>query len=103
VPVTSEEGERPNRRKLLVVHLRVTPGSSRDQVVEFRDGVLRVKVVAPPEAGKANAAVIALLSRHLGVPRRQLRIVRGAASRDKVVEVEGLGQEDLLSRLAERE
>lgn len=74
--------------------------SSRDQVMDFRDGVLRVKVVAPPQAGKANAAVIALLARHLGVPRRQLQIVRGASSRDKVVEVAGLGQEELLARLA---
>ena len=68
--------------------------------MDFRDGVLRVKVVAPPQAGKANAAVIALLARHLGVPRRRLKIIRGASSRDKVVEVAGLGQQELLARLA---
>ena len=98
--MTLEKRERSGRGKALAIHLRVIPRSSRDRVAEFRDGVLRVRVAAPPEAGRANAAVIALLSQHLGVPRGQLRLVRGAASRDKVVEVEGLDQKELLARLA---
>ena len=93
------DSKRLGRVKNQAIHLRVIPRSSRDRVEEFRDGVLRIRVVAPPEAGKANAAVLALLSEHLGVSRRQLSIVRGAASRDKVVEVEGLGQKELLARL----
>jgi len=91
----------PSRGKVATIHLKVQPRGSRNRVEEFREGVLRVRVVAPPEDGKANAAVIALLSERLGVSRQKLRIVRGAASRDKVVEVEGLEPEELLARLVE--
>ena len=83
------------------IRLRVQPRSFRSRVEEFRYGVLRVRVTAPPEDGKANSAVIALLSEHLGIARQHLKIVRGAASRDKVVEVEGLDREALLARLAD--
>jgi uncharacterized protein YggU (UPF0235/DUF167 family) len=44
-----------------------------------------VRVTAAPEDGKANAAVIALLAKALGVPRSALAIVRGATARDKII------------------
>ncbi len=51
--------------------------------------VLRVSVTAPPEDGKANAAVIALLATAWRVPKRAVTVIRGAASRRKTVRVEG--------------
>lgn len=57
-------------------------------------------VTESPEAGKANAAVELLIAERLGIPRRDVRVIRGAKSRDKVVEVVGLDQTGALARLA---
>lgn len=78
----------------LVLTLRVTPNAGRDRIegVELRaDGsaVLRVRVQAVPDKGKANAAVIALLGKALGVPKRSVSLVSGETARLKVVAVAG--------------
>ena len=64
------------------IAVRVTPRASRN-AVERRDGTIRVHVTVPPEDGKANAAVVRLLARALGVPKSRLVLLRGATSRDK--------------------
>jgi hypothetical protein len=63
------------------------------------DGTLKLSVSAPPEGGRANAAVLELLAEILGLRPRQLQLVRGASSRAKVVEVEGLEAGALTQRL----
>ena len=66
--------------------LRVTPGA-RIETVAIEDGRLVVKVRAKPEDGKANAAVIALVARALGVPPSAIDLLRGATSREKLLRV----------------
>jgi hypothetical protein len=68
------------------IALRVTPRASRARIVAVGE-CLRAYVTAPPEAGKANDAVQALLARALGLPRTRLRLVRGRGARDKVFEI----------------
>lgn len=80
--------------------LRVTPRASRDEVVGWRDGALRVRVTAPPAGGEANQAALALLARALRVPRSTMAVVSGASGRTKVVLVRGLGMDAIESRLA---
>jgi uncharacterized protein YggU (UPF0235/DUF167 family) len=63
-------------------------------------GTLRLKVTAPPVDGEANDAVVALLARRLDVPRSRIRVARGASGRVKTIEVTGLGEADVRSRLA---
>ena len=75
--------------------VKVQPKTSKDQVVGYRDGVLQLRVTAPPDKGRANAAVVALLADALGVAKSRVRIVRGQSSRDKVLAVESLTQEDV--------
>ena len=61
----------------LEVEVRVQPRASRDRLDGFRDGALRVRVGAPPERGKANASVLRLLAKTLGIARRRVTLVRG--------------------------
>ena len=75
--------------------VKVRPKASRDQVVGYRDGVLQLRVTAPPDKGRANAAVVALLADALGVAKSRVRIVRGQSFRDKVLTVESLTPEDV--------
>ena len=67
--------------------LRVTPRARREEITRDATGI-RVAVFAPPEDGKANAAVQALLAHALGVAKSRLSLVRGATSRDKVFRLE---------------
>lgn len=73
----------------LRIAIHVTPKSGRDEVAGWRGGELSVRVTAPPEGGKANAAACAVLARLLGVPKSSVRVVRGETSRHKQVEIEG--------------
>ncbi|HXG76475.1 MAG TPA: DUF167 domain-containing protein [Gaiellaceae bacterium] len=82
------------------LRLRVSPRSSRTGVGGFHAGAWRVRVSAPPESGKANAAVLDVLARALDVPRRRLEIVAGPAAREKVVAVHGLAEHEVEARLA---
>ena len=61
----------------------MTPRASRNAVL-LDDGAIRVTVTTVPEDGKANAAVVKLLAKALGVAKSRLVLVRGATSRDKV-------------------
>ncbi len=80
--------------------VRASPGSKRDAIAAVVDGVVRVRVAAPPERGRANEALVGLLAGCLGVPRRAVSVVRGAASRQKVVEVQGLSTDEALALLS---
>jgi uncharacterized protein (TIGR00251 family) len=80
--------------------LKVVPGASRDEITGWLGDRLKVRVRAPAEHGKANAAVIRLLATSLGVPRHALSMVTGAASPYKVLEVEVLSETEARQRLA---
>ena len=83
------------------IRVRLTPRAARDAIAGWQDGVLRVRVTAPPVEGRANAALERLLAGALGLPKTAVRVVSGAQSRDKTVAVEGIAQEEALRRLGE--
>ena len=83
----------------LVVTVRVTPRARRNAVALTGDGV-RVWLTAPPVDGAANAALLALLAEHLGVPRRALTLIRGETAREKVIAIEGMTAETFRQRLS---
>lgn len=68
--------------------VRITPRASRDEVVGWADGVLHVRVHAPPVDGRANEALVEALAEYGGIPRSRITIVRGATSRVKRICVE---------------
>ena len=77
----------------------MTPGAKEERIVGWHGGSLRVRVRARPERGRANQAVLRMLALRLGVAPANLSIAHGAASRDKLVEVEGISEDDLRARL----
>ena len=83
-----------------LLRIRVTPSAARNEVTGFADGVLQVRVAAPPVKGKANQELTAFLSRALGVSKSSLTIVKGQTSRNKVIAVDGLSREDIIRRLS---
>jgi uncharacterized protein len=79
--------------------VRVQPRAARSEIVGLHGDALKVRLSAPPVDGAANVALVELLADALGVPRRCVRIVSGATSRGKVVEVDGVNVDNIL-RLA---
>jgi uncharacterized protein len=71
------------------IPVRLTPRAGSDRVERVDGGVLRVRVAAAPVDGAANVALLRLLAAELDVPPSALKLVAGASSRLKVVEVEG--------------
>ena len=84
--------------------VKLTPGASTDRIdgwdvdAEGRP-VLKVRVRARPVEGEANAALIQLLAKSLGVARSAVSLARGGQSRLKMVEVDGIDDADLRARL----
>ena len=69
------------------IRVKVVPRAKKSGIEALPDGGLRVRVAAPAEGGRANAAVIEALAAHFGVPRRAVAIVQGMTSRSKLVEI----------------
>jgi uncharacterized protein len=65
--------------------VKVVPGSSRDQIVGWMGDALKIKVMAPPEKGRANEAVVAILADRLGVREDDVKIVAGHSAMTKEV------------------
>jgi uncharacterized protein (TIGR00251 family) len=81
------------------ISVRVIPRSSRNSI-EWSSGELRVRLTAPPVDGAANDALVSLLAERLGIAKRDISVVHGATSRQKIVEVRGMTPEALEQRLA---
>lgn len=79
--------------------LKVAPGAAGDEIVGWLGDTLKLRVSAPPEKGKANRAVVALLARTLSTSRDRIVIVAGTGSRRKRVRIEGLTEEELRKRI----
>jgi uncharacterized protein (TIGR00251 family) len=71
----------------VLIRVKAVPGASRDQIAGVLGDRLKVKVAAPPEGGKANKAICAIIAKELGVKPAQVEIVSGASSAEKVVRV----------------
>lgn len=71
-----------------LLQVAVSPNARRTGADGLHDGALRVRLVAPPVDGKANDLLVDWLARELGLPRRAVRVARGATSRRKAIEVD---------------
>jgi uncharacterized protein (TIGR00251 family) len=89
-PVTVDQ-----RGEAVRFRVRVQPRASANEIAGAHDGALRVRLHAPPVDGAANDALVDFLAEQLAVPRRSVRIVTGASSRLKTVEVAGVAPSDV--------
>lgn len=78
--------------------VRVQPNAERNEVLGFKDDVLRMKIAAPPVKGKANQELITFLSDILGVRKSNLAIEKGITGRRKVISITGLTQTQIIER-----
>ncbi len=83
----------------MTLRVRVQPRAARDGIAGVRDGVLQVRLTAPPVEGAANDALVKLLGRTLGIAPSRIEVMRGARGREKLLRIDGAGPE-IAARLA---
>jgi uncharacterized protein len=81
------------------ISVKVVPGASRDRIAGMLGDALKVQVSAPPERGKANAAVEALLAGALGLDARSVSVVRGTTNPRKTVLIRGRSEAEVAAAL----
>jgi uncharacterized protein (TIGR00251 family) len=74
----------------VTIEILVQPRASREKIGPMHDGRIKIAVTAPPVDGEANAAVIALLAKRLGITRGQLEVIAGQSSRRKTIKLAGV-------------
>lgn len=96
-PMLTDESNSATPAARLAV--KVVPGAKRDEIVGPHGDRLKVRVSAPPEDGKANKAVCALLAEALGVKRSAVTVIVGPSSPEKTIRIDGLSAADVLRKL----
>jgi uncharacterized protein len=81
----------------LAVH--VQPRATRSEVVGEHGGALKIRLAAPPVDNAANEALVAFVAERLGLPRRQVRLVRGLTNRRKLLEIDGMDAATVAAKL----
>lgn len=81
--------------------VRVSPGARNDTVVGWMEDVLRIRVKAPAERGKANDAVLRFIATTLGLPAAQVTLRRGGISRNKLLYIDGMTDDEVRKRLSD--
>jgi uncharacterized protein (TIGR00251 family) len=87
-------------KKGLTFDIQVIPHASRAEMVGVQDGVLKIKVTAPPMEGAANEACIKLLASELGLKKSHMEISSGAKSRKKTVMVKDISKAELETKIS---
>jgi uncharacterized protein (TIGR00251 family) len=77
---------------------RIQPNASRNEVLGFIDGVLHIRIAAPPVKGKANQELIKFLSDILGISKSNMTIHKGLTGKRKVISISGLTQNQVIER-----
>jgi uncharacterized protein len=86
-----------------IVHfiLQVVPRASQSELTSFQDGVIKLRISAPPVDGKANKECVRVLANFLGIKRSQVTILSGNKSRTKKIAIENANVEEISARLAD--
>ena len=88
------------KERPLSISVKAIPRATRDEIVGWFGDALRVRVAAPPQDGRANAALEALLAATLGLRKSAVRVAAGHGSARKRVEIDGIDRAELERRLA---
>ena len=84
----------------VVLPVRAQPGARRSGIRGHQDGALKVGVTQPPEKGKANKALVAVLAKELGLRKSQLTLLAGETAQNKRFLVRGVDAKLLAERIA---
>ena len=85
--------------KKVIIKLKVFPCAKKNKIIVSPENIIKVRITAPAEDGKANKALIRLLSEKLNISKSNIDIIRGQTYREKLVCVSGLSKKDVTEKL----
>ena len=97
-PATGKRAAEP----YVTISIRVQPRASRNAVVGWTGDSLNIRLMAPPVEGAANTACLKFLADLIDLPQSHIEILKGAHSRDKVLRITGLTQNEIRARLSRK-
>ena len=83
----------------VIFSAKIVPASSRTAIAGLLDGMVKVKIAAPPEKGKANQLLLSFLAKELGIKTKALSIISGQGSPVKQIKVAGISAQTLQEKL----
>ena len=87
------------KKEPTTITVQVQPNASQNKVARFKEGVLHLRIAAPPIKGRANQELIKFLSGILVVSKSNLSITQGITSKRKIIAINGLGQDQVAEQL----
>jgi len=81
------------------IQAHVHPNAARNEITGYNEGVLRIRIAAPPVKGKANQELVSFLSRLLNIKKSNVSILKGHTARNKLVAIEGLDYDSVMKLL----
>jgi uncharacterized protein (TIGR00251 family) len=96
---TAREANCAKIRRMATLRFHIVPNGKIDKVAGEQGGAIKIKLRAPAREGKANAALRTFLSEELKIPQRAIMLEHGQTSRDKVIRIDGMSEEDVRARL----
>ena len=81
------------------LHVQIQPGSAQNKVIGYKDGVLKIKIAAPPVEGKANRKLVVFLSDILDIPKSHIVIKSGLTGKQKTLVFTGITASELTQRV----
>ena len=84
---------------MTLIVVKVVPRATKNEIVGWLEGALKIRIQAPPEDGRANRALEELLAEALGLKKNAVTVAAGRSSARKRVEVVGLTREEIVRRL----
>lgn len=83
----------------LTLRVHIQPGASQNEIVSYENGILRIRINAPPVEGKANARLVEFLSDILDTAKSNIVIEKGLKGKDKVLKISGITGEQLKGKI----
>ena len=85
------------------IQVQIQPKSSRNQIVGFHDGRLKIKIAAPPVDGKANESLIEFLAKTFKISKSNIKILKGHTSKLKTIKLSGISENTYSSIISKYE
>ena len=83
----------------VILHVKVIPNASRNQMEGLHGGALKIRLSAPPVDGKANEILVRILADQLGCHKRDIQLIRGQTARHKVLAIQGMTMDAVAAKL----
>lgn len=83
----------------IVIKVKIVPGSSKNKIVGVYNDALKITITTPPVEGKANKKCITYLAKYFNVAKSKVEIISGQTSKNKLIKIYDISQENFLERI----